>query len=63
MGLYVILGVPLVGYLWDVLNDVLALHVDGVRLLTAVPVAIVLFFYLKFLAAKLQATFQPPGAG
>jgi len=42
IGLYVVLGAPLVGYLWQTVNEVLALHFDPIRLLVAVPVAALL---------------------
>jgi hypothetical protein len=42
IGLYVVLGAPLVGYLWQTVNEVLALHFDPIRLLVAIPVAALL---------------------
>ncbi|MGD8414619.1 MAG: hypothetical protein PVF33_10320 [Candidatus Latescibacterota bacterium] len=63
MALYVVIGIPLVGYIWNVLNELLALNVNTTRLLIAIPVAIVLFFYLKFVSKKLRETFQSPEGG
>ena len=54
MALFVIIGVPLVAYLWELLNELLALKVDLIRLLIGVPVALVLYGFLKMLARRLR---------
>ncbi len=38
MAAYVLAGIPLVAYLWETLNHLLALHPDPMGLLIAVPV-------------------------
>ena len=63
MAIYVLIGAPLVGYLWDVLNDVLALHVEPTRLLIGAAVAVVLVFYLRFVSGKIRSSFQAPETG
>lgn len=52
MGGLVLLGFPMVYFLWTVLNDTLAGRFDGTRLLIAVPVALV-FSALLALTARL----------
>ena len=42
MAVFVLLGFPLVGYLWKTINDLLALQVGTTRLLLSIPVAILL---------------------
>jgi hypothetical protein len=49
MGVYVLLGIPLVGFLWQTLNEVLELHFDPIRLFTAIPVLGALFVLLTLL--------------
>ena len=38
MAVYVVVGIPLVAYLWETLNHLLALHPDPTELLISVPV-------------------------
>ena len=38
IGLFVLLGVPMVAYLWETLNQLLALRLDPRRLLISLPV-------------------------
>ncbi len=52
MALYVLLGIPLVAYLWETINELLAFDVDPVRLLIAVPV-LLLFLGLLILLNRL----------
>jgi hypothetical protein len=49
IGLYVVLGAPLVGFLWQTVNEVLALHFDPVQLLLSVPAAALLGVLLVLL--------------
>lgn len=49
MGLFVILGMPLVGYLWDTISDLLALDVGATRILIAVPALLLLIGLLVLL--------------
>ena len=54
MALYVIAGMPLVAYLWETLNDVLALRFEPIRLLIAVPVVLLLVLLLRLLSRRLR---------
>jgi len=36
LGLFVILGIPFVAYLWETLHHVLSLHIEPMRLLVSV---------------------------
>lgn len=54
MALFVVLGIPLVGYLWETLNQLLAGHVGATRLLASVPVALLLALVLSFLSRRLK---------
>lgn len=54
MGLFVVLGFPLVWYLWGVLNQVLSGVFDGTRLLVAVPVAAAFAALLVAVARSVQ---------
>jgi hypothetical protein len=49
IGLYVVLGAPLVGFLWQTVNEVLALHFDPIQLLLSVPAAALLGVLLVLL--------------
>lgn len=52
--LFALLGTPLVAYLWDTLNELVALHVNPVRLLIAIPVLLVFIGLLKLLAIQVR---------
>lgn len=54
MALHVILGIPLVAYLWETLNDLLALHPDPAGLLIAVPVLLAFAGLLWVLARRVS---------
>lgn len=54
MALFVIAGVPLVAYLWETLNELMALQARPVRLLIAVPVLLVFAGLLKLLADNVR---------
>ena len=58
MALYVIIGIPMVAYIWDVLNEILALEFRTVRILIAIPVVVVLLFYLRFVSRRLRIMFE-----
>jgi hypothetical protein len=58
MALYVIIGIPMVAYIWDVLNELLALEFPTGRVLIAIPVAVLLVFYLRFVSRRLRIMFQ-----
>ena len=55
MALFVVLGIPLVGYLWETLNELLAGHVDGTRLLISLPVLALLGALLAWLGRRVWA--------
>lgn len=59
MALCVLLGIPLVAYLWETLNEVLALEVDPSRLLIAVPVLLI-FLGLLILMTRLVRRWGTP---
>ena len=50
MMLFVVVGMPLVAYLWETLNDLLQLQADRTQLLIAVPVLLVFAGWLYLLA-------------
>lgn len=54
MGLVVVIGVPLVAYLWETLNQLLSLHVNPIRLLVSVPLFFGFFFWLRWLGRQVQ---------
>ena len=62
MALFVLAGVPLVAYLWETLNHLLALEADPVRLLIAVPVLLVLLGLLALMARLLRRWAGPESA-
>ncbi len=55
MVLGVLLGIPLVGYLWETVHQVLSLHAEPLRLLISVPVLAVFLLLLRWLGARLRA--------
>lgn len=54
MGLFVLAGVPFVAYLWETLNELLALEVNAQRLLIAVPVLLGMIGILFLLARAVR---------
>lgn len=50
MALYVVIGTPMVAYLWQTLNDLLQLQADRDQLLIAVPVLLAFAGWLVLLA-------------
>ncbi len=54
MALFVVLGTPMVGYLWEVLNEVLALEASQTQILVAIPVLAVFLVLLGFMARALR---------
>lgn len=59
IGLFVLLGSPLVAYLWDTLNRFFAGIVEPVRLLIAIPAAILFYLLLRAMARAVQAWHSP----
>lgn len=47
---FVIAGALMVGYLWEVINDLLAGHVHAGRVLIAIPVAVLFIWLLRRLS-------------
>ena len=58
MALFVVLGVPLVGYLWETINQLLSLQVGTTRVLISIPV-LLLFIGLMVLVARRVERWQP----
>lgn len=54
MAVYVLVGIPLVAYLWETLNHLLALHPDPTELLIAVPVLLAFSGLLWLLARRID---------
>ena len=54
IALFVLVGFPLVGYLWETLNQLLAGVVDPARLVISVPVALVLVAVLVLLSRAVR---------
>ena len=52
--LLVLLGVPFVAYLWETLNRLLSGIVEPVRLLIALPVAVVFLLLLRYIARTID---------
>ncbi len=54
MGVVVLIGAPVVAYLWETLNQLLALHVNPTRLLISAPLLVVFVVWLRWLARQAQ---------
>ncbi len=54
MGLVVLLGMPVVAYLWETLNQLMALHVNPTRLLISLPLLVVFIVWLRWVARQAQ---------
>ena len=52
--LLVLLGAPMVGWLWETLNRLLSGHVEPVRLLISIPVAIAFWLLLRALGRTVE---------
>lgn len=55
IALFVLLGTPLVGYLWEALNNLLAGHIRPMQLLLAVPAAVLFYLLLRFMGRTVRA--------
>ena len=53
LALFLVLGVPMVAYLWETVHQVLALHVDTTRLLISVPVLAAFVLLWRFISRRL----------
>ncbi|GEM_PF-2008987 len=58
IAVFAAVGTPMVAYLWETLNQLMALHVDPVRLALSVPVLIV-FIGLLILLARAVRRYAP----
>ena len=54
MAVFVLLGFPLVGYLWETISELLALEVNGTRLLISIPVAALLAGLLFWMSRSVR---------
>jgi hypothetical protein len=54
MALGVLIGIPIVAYLWETLNQLLSLRVQPVRLLISLPLLGVLMVWLRWLSQRVQ---------
>jgi hypothetical protein len=61
IALFVLVGTPLVAYLWETLNRLFAGIVEPLRLLGALPAAVLFYLLLRFMARSI-ATWQAAGA-
>ena len=52
--LQVLLGAPLVGWLWETLNRLLSGHVEPLRLLVAVPAAVLFWLLLRYVGRTVE---------
>lgn len=55
LALFILLGMPLVAYLWETLHQILAWHFEPTRLLLSVPV-LALFVGLLFVLSRKLAS-------
>lgn len=59
-------GIPLLAYIWGTLNELLAGHVDGRRILITLPLGLALvavLFVAGRLLTRVTATAAPPAPG
>jgi hypothetical protein len=54
MGAFVVVGAPMVYYLWTTINEVLAGHFDGVRLLLSVIILLIFLGLLSILSRSVR---------
>lgn len=54
MAIFVLIGVPMVAFLWELLNDLLALEVRPLQLAIAVPVLLLFAGLLVVLARRVR---------
>ena len=52
MGVFVLIGMPMVAYLWETINQLLALHVDPTRLVISLPLLAVFVGFLVFVSRQ-----------
>ncbi len=54
MAVVVLVGLPMVAYLWETINRLLALEFDPVRIAVSVPLAAVLVGFLTLVGRRLS---------
>jgi len=54
MALFVVVGFPLVGYLWETLNQVMSADVNPGRVLISIPVLLALAGWVALLARRVR---------
>ncbi len=55
MALIVLIGLPMVAYVWETINELLLLKVNPVRIAITVPVFAVLVIFLRIVAKRLPS--------
>ncbi len=63
MALIVLIGVPMVGYVWETINQLLSLEFDIVRIAITIPVVVVLWLFLRFVAGRIRTLQQKAESG
>jgi hypothetical protein len=56
MAVFVIVGIPLIGYLWNLLNNLLALQFNLLQIIIAIPVLLVFGGLLMLMARWISRT-------
>jgi hypothetical protein len=59
----VLLGGVMVAYLWETLNQLMAGHVDWVRVLVSLPVLAIFLLLLRFIARRVEDWHGEPDHG
>jgi hypothetical protein len=59
----VLVGGVMVAYLWETLNQLMAGHVDWVRVLVSLPVLAVFLLLLRSIARRVEGWHGEPGHG
>lgn len=54
MAIFVVIGTPMVYFLWSVVNELLTGHVDGRRLALAIPILGVFIVLLGYVARTVR---------
>ena len=55
IGVFVLIGTPLLGYLWHTANDLLAGEFRPVRVVIAIPVAVLLYAVMRSMTRAINA--------
>jgi hypothetical protein len=54
ISLFALLGTPLVAFLWETLNRLMAGWFDPVRIVISVPALVILYFLLRYMGRVTQ---------